>query len=68
MNNSFGYIKEEALDFALTQNQIKQRRAERAQRQKRERARMLAERKRVRAQRKEALDNRPKKNWGNFLR
>jgi len=68
MNNSFGHIPEDVLDFALTQKQIEERRAVRARRNKEDRARMLAARKKLKAQREQARRNRPKKTWGNFLR
>ncbi len=56
MNNAFGNIPEDVLDYARSQDEMK-----------RKRAKQLKAREEIRQQRQDALNKRPKKTWGNFL-
>ena len=68
MNNAFGHIPEDVLDFATSQDEIAKRRAERRRRIKEARAKALKAREERRLKREQERQNRPKKTWGNFLK
>ena len=68
MNNAFGHIPEEILDFVVSQDEIIKRRAERKARREEEREEALKKRAELRARRRAALKARAKKTWGNFLK
>ncbi len=56
MNNAFGNIPEDVLNYARSQDEMK-----------RKRAKQLKAREEIRRQREDARNKRPKKTWGNFL-
>ena len=67
MKNQFGHIPEETLDYVVSLDEIKRRRAERRARLEKRRAEQLEKRRRIREEREAARNARPKKTWGNFL-
>ena len=68
MKHQFGHIPEEILDFVASQDEIIKRRAERKARLKKRREEQLRKRAKIREEREAALNARPKKTWGNFLK
>ncbi len=56
MNNAFGHISEDVLNYVQSQDEMK-----------RKRAKQLKAREEIRQQRMDARNARPKKTWGNFL-